>query len=145
MPGGWIEVLVDGELPADVTGEFLGVHADRRQGATLLRGVVRDQAELVGMVARVETFPCRSPEERPYGPWTVRARGRVREDLADWLEGFAVSHEGGCTVLVGPVDQGATSVVRLLLHLQAAGLEIVDVRRERLADPDDPARRDHRP
>ena len=145
MPGGWIEALVDGVLPADETGEFLGVHADYQQGATLLRGVMRDQAELVGMVARIETYPCRSPDEPPYGPWTVRARGRMREDLADWLEGFAVSHDADCTVLVGPVDRGATSVVELLLHLQAAGLEIIDVRRERLANPDDPARRDYRP
>ena len=59
----------------------------------------------------------------------------MREDLADWLEGFAVSHDDDCTVLVGPVERGATSVVQLLLRLQAAGLEIVDVRRERLANP----------
>ncbi len=144
MPGGWIEALVDGELPADETGEFLGVHADYQQGATLLCGVMRDQAELVGMVARIETYPCRSPDEPPYGPWTVRARGRMREDLADWLEGFAVSHDGGCTVLVGPVG-GATSVVEMLLRLQAAGLEIIDVRRKRPVNPDDPAYRDHRP
>ena len=142
MQGGWIEVLVKGELPADEVDEFPGVHADCRRGATLLRGVVRDQAELVGMVARIETFPCRTSTGSPYGPWTIRARGRMRENLADWLEGFRVSYDGACTVLVGPVDRQAVPVVQMLLHLQAVGLEIVDVRRKWL---DDPTRWDQRP
>lgn len=142
MPGGWFEVFLDGELPVDEIGEFLGVHADRRQGATLLRGLARDQAELVGMVARIERLPGEGPGGSPHGLWTVRAQGWVREDLADRLEGFAVSHVGGDTVVVGPTDRAATSVAELLLHLQALGLEIVDVRRTRPGDPD---HRDQRP
>lgn len=142
MPGGWIEVLVDGELPADDVGEFVGVDAHCRQGATLLRGVVRDQAELVGMVARIEALPCRPPAGSAYGPWTIRARGRMPGDRAGRFEGFAVSHDGGCTVLVGPVDREATAITETLLHLQAVGLEVVDVRRKWLDDPD---HRDQRP
>lgn len=142
MPRGWIEVLVDGELPSDEVEEFLGVDAGCRQGATLLRGGVRDQAELVGMVARIEAIPGSTPERSLYGSWTIRARGWVRGDLADWTEGFAVSYDGGCTVLVGPVDREATPIVKMLLHLQAVGLEIVDVRRKWQDDPD---HRDQRP
>jgi hypothetical protein len=142
VPGGWIEVLVDGELPAGEVGEFVGVDADCRQGATLLRGLVRDQADLVGMVARIEALPSRTTSGSPYGPWTIRARGRMRGEPASWLEGFAVSYDGGCTVLVGPVQQGAAAITDTLLHLQAVGLEVVDVRRKWLDDPD---RRDQRP
>lgn len=142
MPGGWIEVLVDGELPADEVAEFVGVDADCRQGATLLRGVVRDQAELVGMVARIEALPCRTPAGSPYGPWMIRARGRLPGDRAGRFEGFAVSRDGGCTLLVGPVAREAGAVAETLLHLQAVGLEVVDVRRPWLENP---GSRDHRP
>lgn len=50
------EITVDGILPSEELDEFVGMTARYRGGATVLDGVIRDQAALVGTVARIEAL-----------------------------------------------------------------------------------------
>lgn len=58
----------------------------------------------------------------------VRVRGVMGPTAAQAFRGFRVTHEGGCTLLEGPLRPGY-SLVSLLMDLQAFGLEVVDIRR----------------
>jgi hypothetical protein len=50
------EITVDGILPAEELDEFVGLTAHFGEGVTVLDGVIRDQAALVGTVARIEAL-----------------------------------------------------------------------------------------
>ncbi len=52
------EIHVLGRLPAEELAEFVGLTATYDGPGTVLRGVVVDQAALVGIVARVEALGC---------------------------------------------------------------------------------------
>lgn len=50
------EIVVEGTLRLEDLGEFVGMTAHYERGTTVLDGVVRDQAVLVGTVARIEAL-----------------------------------------------------------------------------------------
>lgn len=50
------EIVVDRILRLEDLGEFVGMTARYERGTTVLDGVVRDQAALVGTVARIEAL-----------------------------------------------------------------------------------------
>jgi hypothetical protein len=58
------EIRIDGTLPAEELGEFVGMRASYETGRTVLRGVIPDQAALAGLVARVEALGCAVRELR---------------------------------------------------------------------------------
>ena len=52
------EIEIDGIIPAEELGEFVGMTVQYDARGTVLRGVIRDQPALVGLVARVESLGC---------------------------------------------------------------------------------------
>ena len=53
VPGRTYQLIVDGELSDQMTVAFEGMTLTRADGTTTLRGHVRDQAELQGLLQRV--------------------------------------------------------------------------------------------
>ena len=53
------EIEVEGALSDVAAAAFAGLSVSRRAGNTLLTGIVRDQAEMYGYLARVEDFGLR--------------------------------------------------------------------------------------
>jgi hypothetical protein len=51
-------IHVDGELPAHELEELVGMAGTVGDGVTVLRGEIRDQSALLGLVARVEEAGC---------------------------------------------------------------------------------------
>jgi hypothetical protein len=80
------EITVDGILPLEELEEFVGMTARYDHGTTVLDGVVRDQAALVGTVARIEALggrvrrylPRPDDEESRDGGNAHERRGRDR-------------------------------------------------------------------
>lgn len=50
------EIVIDRVLRLEDLGEFVGMRARYEHGTTVLDGVVRDQAALVGTVVRIEAL-----------------------------------------------------------------------------------------
>jgi hypothetical protein len=50
------EIVIDQVLRLEDLGEFVGMRARYDHGTTVLDGVIRDQAVLVGTVARIEAL-----------------------------------------------------------------------------------------
>ncbi len=82
------EITVEGILPPDELAEFVGMTARYDHGSTVLDGVVRDQAALVGTVARIESlggrvrrYLARSQEEAdsedPHGHTQGQPEGQL--------------------------------------------------------------------
>lgn len=61
------EITVDGILPAEELDEFVGLTAHFEEGVTVLDGVIRDQAALVGTVARIEALGGKVRAYHPTG------------------------------------------------------------------------------
>lgn len=72
------------------------------------------------------TEPPRAPDRRP--ECRIRVRGVMGITAARAFPGFRVEHEGGYTLLEGALGPGST-LASVLMHLQAHGLEVVDIRR----------------
>jgi hypothetical protein len=80
QPSGSYEIRIRGHLGKTMLRAFPALHADTRDGATLLRGV-DDQAALHGVLAQIETLGLellevrRLPREPTTGPssWTPDA------------------------------------------------------------------------
>ena len=51
-----VVITVDGLLPCEELEEFVGLTARYRGLTTVLDGVIRDQAAMVGTVARIESL-----------------------------------------------------------------------------------------
>lgn len=73
------EIVVDRILRLEDLGEFVGMTAHYEHGTTVLHGVVRDQAALVGTVARIEALGGRVRRYLPR-PDADDHNGRDRED-----------------------------------------------------------------
>lgn len=58
------EIRIDGALPAEELDEFVDMTVCVAGGLTVLRGVIRDQPALVGLVARIEALGCTVRELR---------------------------------------------------------------------------------
>lgn len=58
------EIHIDGHVPPDEYEEFVGMEAVEESRGTVLRGIVRDQAALTGLVDRVEALGLRVREVR---------------------------------------------------------------------------------
>ncbi len=61
-------IIVDGLLPVEELDEFIGMHAIQGSRTTVLRGIVHDQAELVGMIARIEALGGQVRDCQATGP-----------------------------------------------------------------------------
>ncbi len=114
------EITVDGILPREELDEFVGMSARYGEGTTVLDGVVRDQAALIGTVARIEALGGRV---RRYLVRQPECRGE-----APVGEGTGEAYGGELTALEarGCPDHGLAA---LLLDLQRFGVEVVDIRR----------------
>lgn len=73
------EIVVDRILRLEDLGEFVGMTARYERGTTVLDGVVRDQAALVGTVARIEALGGRVRRYLPR-PHDNGENGEKRED-----------------------------------------------------------------
>ncbi len=71
------EIDVDGVLPAAEWSEFVGMEIAVTASQTTLRGVVRDQPALVGVVARIESLGCSVRECRVLETWFDFGSGKV--------------------------------------------------------------------
>lgn len=65
-----VVITVDGLLPCEELDEFVGLSARYRGATTVLDGVIRDQAAMMGTVARIEALGglLRSYHSRPDRP-----------------------------------------------------------------------------
>lgn len=70
------EIRFDGTLPVEELDELVGLTATDDGRRTVLRGVIRDQPALVGVVARVEARGCTVREVRVLGPAADEREGR---------------------------------------------------------------------
>ena len=62
------EIRVAGPVPADVLDELRDVHVVTESVDTLLRGPVRDQAELIGILNRLQDWGIELRGVRQLGP-----------------------------------------------------------------------------
>ncbi len=72
------EIHFDGTLSPEDLAEFVGMTATDDGSRTVLRGVIRDQPALVGVVARVEARGCTVRVVRALAPPRDEGRGRSR-------------------------------------------------------------------
>ena len=54
MPGVRYRLVVDGELSARYSKAFEGMEVESREGVTVIRGTIADQAQLHGVLDRIE-------------------------------------------------------------------------------------------
>jgi hypothetical protein len=71
------QITVDGILPAEELEEFVGLKARYGEGVTVFDGMIRDQAALVGTVARIEALGGKVRAYRPTEQ--LRESGSPRE------------------------------------------------------------------
>jgi hypothetical protein len=139
------EVRIDGALTRHALEELAGMRlVGQGPRESRLRGVIPDQAALLGLVVHVEEVGCvvrdlvasygpgAAPRRGPLnGPgWQIRVRGVLSQAVAASLDGMRVVEVGGDTrttaIVVGHAGS-RRSLSAAITALQAFGLEVVDV------------------
>jgi DNA-binding CsgD family transcriptional regulator len=132
------EIHVRGELRGDVLPELDGIHVTVAEPKTVLRGSVRDQAALHGILLRLHRLGIELVEMRQFPgeiPFTAGATVNVEIVVAGALGDVAIQAFADTVVERRQVlVTSAPDILDALSRLTAQGFEVLAVRERPVAD-----------